>query len=166
MKSIRYETFVQLLGMLGVIASLLFVGFEIKQSRDIAIADVYQQRAALMIHIQTNSYSVEAYEMALEKELSEESLSEVEKDLVVYVETSPWMTYYENVYFQHELGLLSVEQWEASKRAIYNRRNDPDVLDWWHLKRVDFTSSFAKEVDALLDVEPAPKSAGKCCPVE
>ena len=40
MKLGRYEVVVQIVGTLGVIASLLFVGFEIKQSRDIAMADI------------------------------------------------------------------------------------------------------------------------------
>jgi hypothetical protein len=41
----------ELLGMTGVIASLIFVGLEIKQSRDIAVADIYQQRSAMWIDI-------------------------------------------------------------------------------------------------------------------
>lgn len=38
----QYEDIARLLGVLGVIGSLVFVGYEIKQSRDIALADVYQ----------------------------------------------------------------------------------------------------------------------------
>jgi hypothetical protein len=38
MKFLQYEVLAQILGTLGVIASLLFFGFEIKQSRDIAMA--------------------------------------------------------------------------------------------------------------------------------
>ena len=43
MKILRYQVLVQILGALAVSASLLFVGFELKQSRDIAIADIFQQ---------------------------------------------------------------------------------------------------------------------------
>ncbi|MEP6390895.1 MAG: hypothetical protein ABJ056_13325 [Halioglobus sp.] len=130
-------------------ASLLFVGYEIKQSRDIAIADVYQQRAALMVQIQTSSYSTEAYESAWKRQKAGESLSDADKSLIVYVESSPWMTYYENNHFQYELGLLSAEQWEASKRAITVLAKKPGVLEWWGSKRVDFTVSFAEEVDEI-----------------
>ena len=38
---------VQLLGMLGIIISLIFVGLEMRQSQRIAIAGQYQARAAM-----------------------------------------------------------------------------------------------------------------------
>ena len=50
MKKVGLDTLVQLLGMLGVIASLAFVGLEMRQS----------QRIALLSQIQERSYSVSA----------------------------------------------------------------------------------------------------------
>ena len=65
MKIIRTDVIAQLLGILGVIASLLFVGFEIKQSRDIAIADIYQQRSSMALDIALSKYSPEQVAKAM-----------------------------------------------------------------------------------------------------
>jgi hypothetical protein len=45
MASERFNVWLQLAGMLGIIFSLLFVGLQLKQSQDIAIASQYAERA-------------------------------------------------------------------------------------------------------------------------
>ena len=47
MKKPDINAIVQLLGMLGIILSLIFVGLEMRQSQRIAIADQQQGRAAI-----------------------------------------------------------------------------------------------------------------------
>ena len=47
MQKLNANTLVQLLGMLGVIASLIFVGLEMRQSQRIALAGQTQERTAM-----------------------------------------------------------------------------------------------------------------------
>ena len=44
-KKVNLDTWIQLLGVLAVVAALIFVGLELRQSRRIALADQEQQRA-------------------------------------------------------------------------------------------------------------------------
>ena len=44
---VSFDTWIQLLGMLGVIGGLVFVGLEMRQAQTIAIAGQVQQRAAM-----------------------------------------------------------------------------------------------------------------------
>ena len=44
---VSFDTWVQLLGMVGVLGGLVFVGLEMRQSQRIAIADQQQSRAAI-----------------------------------------------------------------------------------------------------------------------
>ena len=44
---VSFDTWIQLLGMLGVIGGLVFVGLEMRQAQTIAIAGQVQQRAAI-----------------------------------------------------------------------------------------------------------------------
>ena len=67
MKIFSYEVLAQALGVPGICASLLFVGYEIKQSKDIAIADIYQQRATMWKDIEMGFYSPEQFESAYKK---------------------------------------------------------------------------------------------------
>jgi hypothetical protein len=44
MASQKFNDSVQILGMVGIIGSLVFVGLQLKQSQEIAIASQYQAR--------------------------------------------------------------------------------------------------------------------------
>ncbi len=61
MKSPDWKSIADILATVAIVGSLVFVGLEIKQSRDIAIADVYQQQAALLATIQINYESSEEF---------------------------------------------------------------------------------------------------------
>ena len=64
MRKIPIESLIQLLGMVGIIGSLIFVGLEMRQSQRIAMAGQQMERTALLIegnslrlpHFQTNKY--------------------------------------------------------------------------------------------------------------
>ena len=45
MKKVSLDTWIQLLGMVGLLGGLVFVGLEMQQSQRIALADTEQQRA-------------------------------------------------------------------------------------------------------------------------
>ena len=47
MKKIATEDLIQLLGMVGIIGSLIFVGLEMRQSQRIAMAGQQMERTAL-----------------------------------------------------------------------------------------------------------------------
>ena len=51
MKSINSDTWIQLLGMLSVLAGLVFVGLEMRQSQQIALAAQQQNRMSVFIDI-------------------------------------------------------------------------------------------------------------------
>ena len=44
MKNVSLDTWIQLIGIIGIIASLLFVGLEMRQSQKIALAAQQQER--------------------------------------------------------------------------------------------------------------------------
>ena len=45
MKKVSLDTWIHLLGMVGLLGGLVFVGLEMRQSQKIALADTEQQRA-------------------------------------------------------------------------------------------------------------------------
>lgn len=71
MRKIAIENLIQLLGMVGIIGSLIFVGLEMKQSQTIAIAGQQQERAAMFI--QRYATFIEAglnyYDVTISKDL-------------------------------------------------------------------------------------------------
>ena len=49
MKKVNFDAWVQLIGMISIVASLIFVGMQMRQSQQIALAGQQQARAAANI---------------------------------------------------------------------------------------------------------------------
>ena len=117
MNKINLDTWIQLLGMLGVIASLIFVGLEMRQS----------QRIALVSQMQERSYtaSSEAYaftEANLDWISSKFSIAPsieltTEQKAARNSENVSWFIY-EADYFQYSQGLMTEPVWQAKLRAM------------------------------------------------
>ena len=117
MRKISVEIWVQLLGMFGVIASLIFVGLEMRQS----------QRIALVSQMQARSYTAsnEAYaftEANLDWFSSKfgippDSQLTTEQKAARNSENVSWFIY-EADYFQYSQGLMTESVWQAKLRAM------------------------------------------------
>ena len=105
MQSSKLNDWLQLAASVGVILSLIFVGLEIQQSRQIAIADVFQQKSALAVQVQQGSLSAEHLSSTFQKLSRGERLTSEEVELLGFAQ-NPWFQYWENNHFQYEIGLL------------------------------------------------------------
>ena len=62
-----------------------------------------------------------------------------------------FFTYWENVHFQHEYGLMPREQWLASRRAMQNyMKNNPDARAFWESVKFAMRDSFTSAVDEAI----------------
>lgn len=149
----RWKGIAELIGVTAIVASLIFVGLELRQSRQIAIADIYQQRTSMLIDLHAARLSSEPLALAMHKALTDEQLSDWESGLV---NTSHYLllTYWENVHFQYEYGLMPHEQWQASQRAMGNYiRNTPGALNFWNSAKFAMRDSFVAAVDDAIKID-------------
>lgn len=149
MQSSKLNDRIQVAASIGVMLSLIFVGFEIKQSREIAIADIFQQKSAPAVQVQQGMISIELFVEALEKAQLGENLSPIERRRLKFG-NNPWFQYWENNHFQYEIGLLSEDGWQASKNAMGKTMRRHLVQEWWESQRTYWREPFAKEVDKIL----------------
>ncbi len=140
------------MGITAIVASLILAGLELQQSREIAIADIYQQQAALLIQIQTSSYSPEQRLESIMKEKKGDPLSESDKEIRRTIGL-PWLTYYENVHFQYQTGLISEEHWLSVRNLIRGATRLPGWREYWDESRTHWRESFAEEVDEIIEEE-------------
>ena len=122
---VTFDTWIQLLGMLGVLGGLIFVGLEMQQSQRIAIAG----------QVQARNQGVMDFQVALltaEDRVSRQTLS------INFTETDPatlteeqreirrhalnWQTNsLQNAFQQYELGLLPEDVWQQVQGRMQNR---------------------------------------------
>mgnify|MGYP001187996570 CR=1 FL=1 len=124
MKKISLDVWIQFLGMLSVLAGLVFVGLEMRQSQQIALAAQQQERASLVTEL-IGSFS-EANPPISFLDFLNENLNIENQNNRAITETyiyRIWMVY-ENDYLQYELGLMDEDIWQAklaSMRYVYGR---------------------------------------------
>ena len=118
MKKISLDTWIQLVGMLSVVAGLIFVGIEMRQTQRVALAAQQQQRAAALIEIigtfsEANSPLSWLDFVSEDFDVSEENSRALGENAAYQL----WMIY-ENDYLQYELGLMDNEIWKAKLAAM------------------------------------------------
>ena len=122
---VSFDTWIQLLGMIGVLGGLVFVGLEMQQSQRIAIAGQIQARnQAVMdfdIALLTAEDRVSRQTLSIPfTEMDPATMTEEQREIRRY--SLSWQTYsLQNAFQQYELGLLPEDVWQQVQGRIQNR---------------------------------------------
>ena len=150
----EFQDWLQIIGLFGVMASLVFVGLELRQSHQIARSQATQARTettvSSLLEIAANPYIVSGTV----------KLSNGESDLLTGEERAAMrLTYlallfnYENIYLQHSEGFVSAERWAASRENLKAAlRSDRDISyrAVFEARPNAWTAEFSDEVSELL----------------
>ena len=133
MKKVSLDTWIQLLGMVGLLGGLIFVGLEMKQSQQIALAAQQTERTNMLLD-QVNSFS--------EPELNYHNMLLMQSGQMPLNPEYEWMAINtahgfwwiaENDFVQYSLGLMDENIWQAKLNAmafVYNSCPSRHVFDF------------------------------------
>ena len=161
MKKSNWKDFVELIGIAAIFGSLVFVGLELRQSQQIAIAGQYQQRAESFVD---QLYSRLAYSSEQERlaelvrssylEYGDFSLLESMSDeaiAVAFTRTSADGTMFDNHYFQYQSGMMSEDGWQAMRGRLKNGfRINPFLRAELSVRGFRYRDTFRELCDQLL----------------
>ena len=119
MRKISFDVLIQLLGMLGVLGGLIFVGLEMQLSQRIALAGQIQARAQMNIErlLSPMEGNLDALRLWSPENFSYNSLSEDEKLIAVAIHQ--WrFNMLENNFTQYRMGLCAEEYWNEAQERI------------------------------------------------
>ena len=119
--TVSFDTWIQLLGMIGVLGGLIFVGLEMRQSQIIAVGNQVQARADTQLAILTTPLEGDQRLLPLfsfgsmpnESDLSEEDrllFEQLTRIRIASLQAS-WQ--------QFNLGLLPEDAWRLAERRIF-----------------------------------------------
>ena len=114
------------------------------------MADIYQQRTELGFQLITDSSSNEAFVSGTNKLRRSEELTEYE-EAQIQADYLRWLTHWENLHFQYETGLLSQEQWDASKNGLRNMVQENYFLEVWKYGQDSWRASYANLINNFLE---------------
>ena len=121
----KINDWLQIVGIFAVVASLLFVGLQLKQSQDIALSQASQARTAMsietLISTTENSNFISAVAKGRSGRRAEQTL---EEQVTMSQYAIALLMSYEDQQFQYSNGFLTEERWQAARRGLKNFLRD------------------------------------------
>ena len=144
------DRIINAIGIIAVVASLVFVGLELRQSQQIALAAQQQARAAaFMAAISPFTESSIDYQLVVFEENFNYELSKEEIAFRNNLHSS-WHLY-ENDYYQYRQGLMDESTWSAKLVGIQNIYNACRGRVIYDYRAPIFAEEFRTIIEALPD---------------
>ena len=118
MRKVSLDTWIQLLGMIGLLGGLIFVGLEMKQSQLIALAGQQANRVQLFSSMMDSNNESGIDQQKLQMILSGQSPMTEDYQWIVMNGLHRMWWIYENDFLQNELGLMDENIWQAKRYAM------------------------------------------------
>lgn len=163
MKTNDWKSIAELIGLAAIVASLLFVGLQMKQSQEIALSQTHSVRSGTVIEqimsVAENPYYLSA--LAKRAAGNPDEITPVEHQALMQVANAV-MYSVEDAFYQNQKGFLPDERWDASRetlrwfmsgdahiqtREIYER--NPAV---WSNEFQQVVNDIIREIDASVNV--------------
>lgn len=129
MNSNPKRDWLQIIGQFGVVASLIFVGLQMKQDQEIALSAAYQARTATLIEFLTTLATDEVTRSALVKITTGTSDLTPEERVAAIVISMAGRELMQNSHYQYSQGYLDEEHWQMIRQLIRQQLQNPVTRD-------------------------------------
>ena len=154
MRLSEWKDIAELVGLVAIIASLIFVGLQLKQSQEIAIATQYQARAAAtqelsLAHIEAGYLTrVPELRAGLSDDVTAEDIN-----------TALWLwIQMDNHFYQYQSGFLSEDAWQAQQRNAKGVYSDCAMRFVYEWRKNGLRAEFVALVESFDDPCELPES--------
>jgi hypothetical protein len=132
----------ELVGAIGVIASLIYVGAQVRQNTRSMRAATYdslvRSNGDWLWPVIRDATLAANFEAAVG---SWTGIAEAERPRVMYLLTQLFR-HWENAYFQQEQGTLAPSLWDTWQGIILSYFYQPGIQEWWKLRRTAYSTRF------------------------
>ena len=164
MKKNDWKSVGELIGVVAIVASLIFVGLQLKQAQEIAIADQYQDRAgaAMEFHLamMQSDRAITVIANSLEQQVvsgaaASELVSLYESEGAELLATRLLIfrsnvTAFENYHFQYEQGFMTEDAWLPFRVRLKDLLSSELNAVFYAQRRSKFRASFRTVCDEIL----------------
>ena len=119
MKSDKLRDWLEILGIFSVVASLIFVGLQMRQAHKISLSQAYQARTATAAEwssaFAANPVAISAFVKAVEgrdNDITSEEYETLRRTLIGVLHL------YDNAHYQYQAGFVSEEFWAATQSNL------------------------------------------------
>ena len=126
MDSAKLNDWLQVIGLFGVIGSLIFVGLQMKQDREIALSAATQARTETTIQnimgVASNPYFMSAVDKLSNGRRDALTTSEIYN---VRMQGTAALFNFENIHYQQQQGFVPAERWAATRETLKELLRQP-----------------------------------------
>ena len=152
MATSKLREWLEIIGLFAVVASLVFVGLQMKQSQEIALSQASQARTGMSVETIVSTAENPLFISAMTKGRRGEEQSPEEQAATSQYANAILFTY-EDQYFQYSNGFLSEERWNGSKVGMKRYLSDRSTMPVrWAYERAPerYSTSFQAVMDELI----------------
>jgi hypothetical protein len=144
----------QLIGTLGVIASLIFVGAQVRQNTKTTRVQVQENMTSCYISVaQLLIDNAEVFTRGIAATRESFALFSDAEKMIYFSAIFSIFKHFENIHSQRQRGFIDHESWAAWSEHILMYFNQRGVKMWWELRRGSFNPQFR----TFLESSPAPE---------
>jgi hypothetical protein len=128
--SSKLNDWMQVVGIFAVVASLIFVGLQMRQAQEISMSDAYQVRAAATVEW-TSAFAANAAALSANRKATEgavDAITPEEYDALRYTMLGVFYLF-DNAHYQYQSGFLSDEFWLMIQQNIKTYMANPVARD-------------------------------------
>ncbi len=145
------QSSLQILGGIGVIASMIYVGIQIRNNARALRAATYQQiTATLTANLDVLFQNAEACSLALRGGDDFNSLDRLEKARYRF-SLMAMMRRYGNAWFQYRIGTLRSDDWQSIAIPLDSLFSVPGNAVAWQLMKSRFPADFSSFIDDKIE---------------
>jgi hypothetical protein len=161
MNNKNWKDSVELIGILSIVGSLIFVAIQLRQTHEIVVAQQYQERAAIVVDVMTARLQSPATVERLGQSISTEyklyesvELSPTELGQI-YIGERLSLASIDNNHYQWESGYLSDDAWSPYRSTLINILKNPMCRFIVEKRGGLYRESFRKLTSALIEENKA-----------
>lgn len=165
MKRFNWRDLTEIIGIVAIVASLIFVGMQLMQSQEIAIASQYQDRASAAVeHFSSQMHNERAISEKGAAIIEEASSGKVSPALQEFIKgrsaESIGMWFYEsrvffvmldNFHFQYSNGFMAEEAWGAFRRQLRDELSKDSTVAYYQNFSWKLRPSFEELCEQVLE---------------
>ena len=145
----------QIVAAIAMIASLIFVGFQLRQNTEqVRIASVQTYYDIMRDHLDPAVNNPEFMEIFLKGFVDLDKLTVIERSRL-YAYYSQTTKGYQVLHFQHGKKVLENELWESAQNHLADMLVSEAYLEFWKTRKHHYNIKFQEFVDDLIETRPA-----------
>ena len=164
LKSGDWKSIAELIGIAAIVASLIFVGLQMRQSHDIALSQTHSARSGTVIEQIMSVAENQYYLSALAKRAAgkPDEITPIEHQALLQVANAAMFSI-EDAFYQHRKGFLPDERWNASRANLkWFMSGDAHIQtrEIYERNPSAWSSEFQKVVDEIIHEIDASTTVG------